>query len=325
MNLGTTYLGIRFPNPFVIGAGPLSDDLDSVKQLEDAGASAIVLRSLYEEEITGEQMAGFYNTESHNDSFAEATSYSPDPEAAFGPEEYLEHLHRIKVGVGIPVIGSLNGMTDGGWTSYARLMQDAGASAIELNLYHAASDPSMNAAEVEQQMIRILREVKSNVQIPVAVKLSPLFTAFANFGLQLDAAGADGIVLFNRFYKADIDVLELEVVRTLELSDSSELQMRLRGIAVLSGRVKASLAITGGVHTALDVIKATMVGAHATQMVSAILRNGPAHLIKLRKDIEAWMQENEWNSLDEMRGNMGFDRIPDPAAYERENFRMMLR
>jgi dihydroorotate dehydrogenase (fumarate) len=325
MNLETTYLGMRLPNPFVAGAGPLGDELDMVKQLEDAGAAAIVLRSLFEEEITGEQMAGFYHTESHSESFAEATSFSPDPEVPFGPEEYLEHLQRVKSAVRIPVIGSLNGMTHGGWTSYAKLMQDAGASAVELNLFHAASDTSMTASQVEQEMIHILHDVKSIVRIPVAVKLSPLFTAFANFGLQLDAAGADGIVLFNRLFNADIDVVELEITRKLDLSTSSELLMRLRGTAVLSGRVKASLAITGGVHTPLDVIKATMAGAHVTQMVSSLLRNGPRHLIRLRKDIEIWMQENEWNSLDEMRGNMGLDRIPDPAAYERANFRMMLR
>jgi dihydroorotate dehydrogenase (fumarate) len=325
MNLSTTYLGMRLPNPFVVGAGPLSDDLDSVKQLEDAGAAAIVLRSLYEEEITGEQMEAFYSSESHSESFAEATSYSPDPLLSFGPDEYLEHLSRVKHAAAIPVIASLNGTTRGGWTSFARLIEDAGANALELNLYHAVSDPAMSSAEVEQQMIDIVRDVKSVVKIPVAVKLSPLFTAFANFALKIDSAGADGFVLFNRFHRADIDVIELEIVRSLELSTSAELQQRLAGTAVLSGKVKASLAITGGVHTALDVIKATMAGAHVTQMVSTILRNGPVQLYRIRKGIEAWMQENEWPSLDEMRGNMGFDRIPDPAAYERKNFRMMLR
>src|SRR5262245_29027367 len=325
MNLGTTYLGIRLPHPLVVGAGPLSDEIDSVKKLEDAGAAAIVLRSLYEEEITGEQMAAFYSSESHGESFAEAQSYSPDPEFAFGPDEYLEHLRRVKLAIGIPVMASLNGTTPGGWTSFARLMEQAGANAVELNLYHAVSDPSLSSARVEQQMIDIVRAVKAEVQIPVAVKLSPLFTAFAHFAAQLDSAEADGLVLFNRFHSVDIDVVELEVLRTLELSNSSELRMRLRGIAVVSRKVKASLAITGGVHTALDVIKATMVGAHVTQMVSALLRNGPGHLRTLRRDIEAWMEENEWNSLDEMRGNMGFDRIPDPAAYERANFRMLLR
>lgn len=325
MNLSTTYLGMRLPHPLVVGAGPLGDDLDTVKQLEDAGAAAIVLRSLYEEEITGEQMNDFYNIESHNESFAEATSYSPDPLLALGPDEYLEYLHNVKSAVHIPVLASLNGSTPGGWTHFARLLEEGGANGIELNLYHAVSDPRLSSAEVEQQMIDIVRSVKSTVKIPVAVKLSPLFTAFANFAFRMDAAGADGFVLFNRFHNVDIDVVELEVVRSLMLSTSAELQMRLRGIAILSRRIKGSLAVTGGVHTALDVIKATMTGAHVTQMVSALLRNGPNHLRRVRKDIEAWMQENEWPSLDEMRGNMGFDRIPDPAAYERSNFRMMLR
>jgi dihydroorotate dehydrogenase (fumarate) len=325
MNLTTTYLGMRLPHPLIVGAGPLTDDVDTVKQLEDEGAAALVLRSLYEEEITDEQMAAFFHAESHSESFAEATSYAPDPASACGPEEYLEHVRRVKDTVGIPVIASLNGVTFGGWTSYARLLEQAGADAVELNLYHAASDPTMSGAEVERHMLEIVREVKRGLHIPVAVKLSPLFTAFAHFARQLDAAGADGLVLFSRFHKVDIDVLELEVVRALPLSDSSDLELRLRGAAMLSGRVKAALAITGGVHTALDLIKATMAGAHVTQMVSALLRNGPRHLRLVRADLETWMAENEWSSLDEMRGNMGFERIPDPAAYERENFRMMFR
>ena len=325
MNLTTIYLGIQLPHPLIVGSGPLTDDIDMVKALVDAGAAALVLRSLYEEEITGEQMDAFFNSESHEESFAEATSYSPDPEAAFGPDEYLEHLRRVKDAAGIPVIGSLNGSTSGGWTSYARLLEQAGADAVELNLYHAASDPTMNAAEVERQMIEIVRAVKQEIRIPVAVKLSPLLTAFANFAGQVDAAGADGLVLFTRFHKVDIDVVELEVVRTLALSESSDLELRLRGTAALSGRVKGSLAVSGGVHTELDVVKATMTGAHVTQIVSALLRNGPRHLHTIRAGLEAWMQENEWNSLYEMRGIMGFQRIPVPAAYERANFRMMFR
>ena len=325
MNLETTYLGKSLPHPMIVGAGPLTDDLATVRQLEDAGAAALVLRSLFEEEITGEQMNEFFSSESHGDSFAEAQSYAPDPELALGPEEYLEHLRRVKQAVSIPVIGSLNGSTAGGWTSYAKLLEQAGADAVELHIYHAASDPSMSSAEVEREMIQIVREVKQSVRIPVAVKMSALLTAFAHFAAQLDSVGADGFVLFTRFHKADIDVLALEVVRLMQLSDSSDLPLRLRGTAVLSGRVKASLAVTGGVHTALDVVKSTMAGAHVTQMVSALLRNGPGHLRKVRADLEAWMIENEWESLNEMRGNMSFQRIPDPAAYERDAFRRMLR
>jgi len=325
MDLSTTYLGMRLAHPLIVGAGPLGDDLDTVRALEDAGAALLVLRSLYEEEIAGEQMDAFLNAESHNDSFAEAGTYAPDPIVALGPDEYLDHLRQIKSAVRIPVMASLNGMTLGGWTSYARQLEEAGADGLELHLYHAASDMTSSAAEVERQALEIVREVKRNLRIPVAVKLAPLLTAFANFAKQLDGAGADGLVLFTRFHRVDIDVEELEVVRTLPLSDSSELPLRLRGAAALGGRIKSSIAITGGVHTGIDVIKATMAGAHATQLVSALLRHGPNHLRTVRKDIESWMQEHEWSSLNEMRGNMSFDRIPDAAAYERANFRMALR
>ena len=325
MNLATTYMGLHLPHPLVVGASPLSDDLDLVRKLEDEGAAAFVLRSLYEEEITGEQMSAFFASEMHGDSFAEATSYSPDPESPPGPDEYLEHLRRVKQAVSVPVIASLNGCTPGGWVSYARLMEEAGADAVELHLYHAASDPAISAAEVERQMVQMVTDVKRDLRIPVAVKFSALFTSFANFATQIDAAGANALVLFTRFHKIDIDVIELEVVRRLELSNSSDLDLRLRATAVLAGRVKASLAITGGAHTALDVIKGTMAGAHVIQLVSALMRNGPGHIRTLRTGVEAWMEENEWNSLDEMRGNMSFQRIPNPGAYERETFRRMFQ
>jgi dihydroorotate dehydrogenase (fumarate) len=318
-------MGKALQSPLIVGSSPLTDDLDSVKRFEDNGAAALILRSLYEEEITCEQMSDFFSTESYTDSFPEATSYTPEPESAPGPSEYLEHLHRVKQAVSIPVIASLNGSTPGGWMSYARLMEEAGADGIELHLYHAASDASTNSAEIERQLLQIVCEVKGELSIPVAVKLSPLFTAFANFASQVDAAGADAIVLFTRFHKIDFDVLELEVLRRLELSSSADLDLRLRGTAVLAGRVKASLGITGGVHTALDVIKATMAGAHAVQMVSALMRHGPTYLKALRTDVEAWMLANEWSSLAEMRGNMSFQRIPNPAVYERETFRRMFQ
>jgi dihydroorotate dehydrogenase (fumarate) len=318
-------MGKALQSPLIVGSSPLTDDLDSVKRLEDNGAAALILRSLYEEEITCEQMSDFFSTESYTDSFPEATSYTPEPESAPGPSEYLEHLHRVKQAVSIPVIASLNGSTPGGWMSYARLMEEAGADGIELHLYHAASDASTNSAEIERQLLQIVCEVKEELSIPVAVKLSPLFTAFANFASQVDAAGADAIVLFTRFHKVDFDVIELEVLRKLELSSSADLDLRLRGTAVLAGRVKASLGITGGVHTALDVIKATMAGAHAVQMVSALMRHGPTYLKALRTDVEAWMLANEWSSLAEMRGNMSFQRIPNPAVYERETFRRMFQ
>jgi dihydroorotate dehydrogenase (fumarate) len=326
MDLSTSYLGIGLPHPLVPGASPLADDLDTVKELEDAGAAAIVLRSLFEEQIAREQEATQIHLERHDNSFAEAMTYFPSPDSfVLGPDEYLNHLQRVKQTVRVPVIASLNGTTRGGWLSYARLMEQAGADALELNVYHAATDIETSAAEVERETIEMVREVKRGLKIPVAVKLSPFFTAFANFALQLDAVGADGLVLFNRFYEVDIDVQDLNVLRTLQLSDSSELLLRLRGIAALAGRVKASLAITGGVHTAVDVVKATMAGAHVTQMVSALLKNGPGYIRKVRADLEAWMEENEWSSLNEMRGNMSQERVPNPNVYGRANYMLMLQ
>lgn len=325
MSLATSYMGLSLKSPLIVGSSPLTGDLDTVRQLEDAGAAALILPSLYEEQITGEQMSDFFSSETYEDSFPEATSYTPEAETAPGPDEYLEHLRRAKQAVGIPVLASLNGSTPGGWMNYARLMEQAGADAIELHLYHAASDPDTSSSEVESQLLQTVWEVKGELHIPVAVKISAFFTAFANFALQIDKAGADAIVLFTRFHKVDFDVLELEVLRRVELSTSADLDLRLRGTAVLSGRVKASLGITGGVHTALDVIKGTMAGAHGLQVVSALMRHGPQYLQSLRTEVEAWMLANEWTSLDEMRGNMSFARIPNPAVYERETFRRMFQ
>jgi len=325
MDLSTTYLGMRLPHPLIVGAGPLGDDLDAARALEDNGAALLVLRSLYEEEITGEQMDEFRNLEPFSGLSAEADSFAPEPLLALGPDEYLEYLQGVKAALGIPVMASLNGLTHGGWLAYAKVLEQAGADGLELHLYHAASDMTTSAAEVERQVVEVVGEVKRSLTIPVAVKLAPLLTAFAHFAKTLDATGVDGLVLFTRFHRVDIDVDELEVVRSLPLSDSSDLQLRLRGTAALSGRINASLAITGGIHTGLDVVKATMCGAHATQMVSALLRHGPGHLRVVRREVEEWMTEHEWSSLSEMRGNMSLGRIPDPAAYERANFRMALR
>ena len=321
MNLKTSYLGISLPHPLIVGSSALTNDLDTVRELEDEGAAALVLRSLYEEEINGEQMDAFFHSETHGDSSAEAESYFPDPELALGPDEYLEHVRRVKQAVDIPVIASLCGTSTCSWVSYARLIEQAGANAVELDLYHSASDVLTPAAEVEHQLIEVVREVKQGLGIPVAAKLTPLFTAFANFAGRLDAAGVDGLVLFTRFHKVDIDVIELEVLRSAPLSDPSELQLRLRAAAVLAGRVNASLAVSGGVHTALDVVKATMAGANVTQLVSAIVTNGPRYLRTLCSELRGWMAAYEWNSLDEMRGNMSFQRIPNPAAYERAAYR----
>ncbi len=326
MNLTTEYLGMTLHNPIVVGASPLSDDLDTVKRLEDAGAAAIVLRSLFEEQIAREQMAEFVHLDGHGESFAEAGSFFPSPHAfALGPHAYLEHLRKVKHAVDIPVIASLNGSSSGGWIEYARLMAEAGANALELNLYRISSDPDVDAAAVERASVETVKSVRESVTIPIAVKLSPFYTAFAHTARELDRAYADGLVLFNRFYQPDIDVEELTATRSLHLSDSSELRLRLHWVALLSGRVRASLAVTGGVHTALDVVKATMAGAHVTQMVSALLMRGPGHVRTVLHDLEQWLNEHEWESLAAMRGNMSFSKVPDPDAYERSNYMLMLQ
>jgi len=316
---------MKLPHPIMAGASPLSDELDTVKQLEDAGSAAIVLRSLFEEQIVREQY-DLLDQDASNESSAEATTYFPSGEMAIsGPDEYLNHLRRVKESVSIPVIASLNGSTPGGWLSYGHLIEQEGADALELNVYHPPIDPERSGSEIEQETVAMVHEIKRGLKIPVAVKLSPFFTSFVHFARQLDREGADGLVLFNRFYEADIDVQELEVTRTLHLSDSSELLLRLRGIAALAPLVKGSLAVTGGVHTGLDIVKSVMAGAHVTQMVSALLKNGPGFLRTVRQDLVAWMEENEWSSLEEMRGNMSVDKIPNPRAYARANYMLMLQ
>lgn len=325
MDLTTTYLGFQLPHPIVPGASPLADELDTVRQLEDAGAPAIVLRSLFEEQIVLEQMAEHVQLDSHADSFAEAASYFPDPASfVLRSDAYLEHLRRVKEAVGVPVVASLNGTTVGGWLSYAGLIEQAGADALELNVYRVATDPTLSGADIERETIDIVREVKARVGIPVAVKLSPFYTAFAHVARQLDTAGADGLVIFNRFYQPDIDPADLELSSQLHLSNSSDLLLRMHWTAILAGRVRASLAITGGVHTSVDVVKATMAGAHVTQVVSTLLLHGPSRLRAMVAGLKAWMREHEWYSLREMRGNMSLERVPDPSAYERGNYMRML-
>ena len=326
MDLSTTYLGFELESPLISGAGPLADELDSVRRMEDAGAAAIVMRSLFEEQIVYEEEATFALTEEHGYSQGEAGSYFPAPDAfALGPDEYLEQLRRIKEAVRVPVIASLNGVTSGGWLRYAHLLEQAGADALELNVYALATDATEDARAVEDRTIEMVREVRGKVRIPIAVKLSPFYTAFANFAHRLDAAEPAGLVLFNRFWQPGIDVEELEVRRELHLSDSSELPLRLRWLAILSGNVRATLAVTGGVHTALDVIQSVMAGAHGVQLVSALLRQGPEHLTVLRREVERWLEEHEYASLREMRGSMSLKSCPDPQAYERANYMLMLQ
>lgn len=326
MDLSTTYLGFHLPHPFMPGASPMVDSLDTVKRLEDAGAAAIVMHSLFEEQILQEQLATFHHLEMYAESFAEARSFFPRPgEFALGPEQYLTQIARIKSAVKIPVIASLNGTTIGGWVDYARRMREAGADALELNVYYLATDPCETGDAVERRTLDILRAVKGTVQIPVAVKIAQFHSSPAHFASELAKAGADGLVLFNRFYQPDIDIEHLDIDSRLELSTSSELLLRLRWLAVLSDRVPVSLAVTGGVHTAADAIKAVMAGAHAVQVVSALLRHGPEYLATLRLEMESWMAEHEYVSIDQMRGSMSLARCPDPAALERANYIRVLQ
>jgi dihydroorotate dehydrogenase (fumarate) len=325
MDLSTTYLGMKLPHPLMAGASPLSDDLDTVKELEDAGAAAIVLRSLFEEQIVEEAIADELYHDGSADSSAEAASYHPcGDHVLFGADEYLDHLRRVKEAVRIPVIASLNGATPLGWVSYGRLMEKEGADALELNIFHPPLDWRRSGAEIEAETLTTVGAVKRALQIPVAAKLAPFLTSFAHFSIALDRTGVDGLVLFNRYYDADIDPVELEVRRSVHLSTSAELSMRLRGVAAIAPFVRASLAVSGGVHTGLDVVKSTMVGAHVTQLVSALLRNGPGHLATVRQELEDWMSENEWESLTEMRGNMSVSKIPNPYEYMRANYMRLM-
>jgi dihydroorotate dehydrogenase (fumarate) len=325
MNLSTTYLGFTLPHPLMPGASPLVDDLDTVRQLEDAGAAAIVMHSLFEEQITAEEeVAG--RLAAHGDSFAEALSYLPEvPAFALGPDRYLEQLRRIREAVAVPVIASLNGVTPAGWLEYARLMEQAGAHALELNVYHLATDPAESASAVEARVLDVLRAVRGAVRLPLAVKLSPFYSALAHLARELDSLGADGLVLFNRFYQPDIDPEALEVVPALQLSDSSELRLRLRWLAILHGRLRPTLAASGGVHTGLDALKAVLAGAHAVQMVSALLRHGPEHLAVVRAELARWLEEHEYDSLAQAQGSMSLLRCPDPAAFERANYLRVLQ
>jgi dihydroorotate dehydrogenase (fumarate) len=326
MDLATNYLGLQLPHPFMPGASPLVDDLDNVKRLEDAGAAAIVMRSLFEEQIVREQVATFVHTETHGESFAEALCYFPSPDRfVLGPEEYLEHLARVKAAVSVPVIASLNGTTLGGWLGYAKAIEQVGADALELNVYTVGTDGDAGASAVEDRTVEMLRVVKAGCRIPVAVKLSPFYTSLAHFAHRLVVAGADGLVLFNRFYQPDIDVEQVQAVRSLVLSSHQELPLRLRWLALLSGRVSASLAVTGGVHTAVDAVKAVMAGAHAVQMVSALLKNGPTHLALVRERFLEWMEKHEYSSLRQMQGSMNLVACPDPAVYERANYMLTLQ
>ncbi len=326
MDLSTNYLGWKLPHPVMPGASPLVDDLDTVRRLEDAGAAAIVMHSLFEEQIAAERVGVERHLEAHGHTHPEAVSYFPDPAAfSLGPDRYLEQVRKIKQAVAVPVIGSLNGVTAEGWLDYARLIQQAGADALEINVYHVPTRIEETGALVEDRVVQILRAVRSYVSIPVAVKLSPCYSSLANLAGRLEEAGADGLVLFNRFYQPDFDLENLEVTPRLRLSDSSELLQRLHALAILSPHVGPSLAATGGVHTAEDAIKAVMAGAHAVQLVSALLIHGPDYLGTVIRGMAEWLEQHEYASLRQARGSLSLARCPDPDAFERGNYVHLLQ
>ncbi len=326
MDLTTTYLGMKLKNPVVPSASPLSKDLDKVKRLEESGAAAITLWSLFEEEIESEQLELFYRTTLHSESYAEALSYFPEfPEYKVGPETYLEHIRKIKETVHIPVIASINGKSLGGWVDFAKKIEQAGADALELNIYFLATDINISGAEIDKMYIDIVSEVRKAVKIPIAVKLSPYFSSTAWLANELVKAGANGLVLFNRFYQPDIDLENLEVVPNVILSTSFANRLPLRWIAILYGRVNADLAATSGISTAEDVIKMIMAGASVTQMFSALIKFGEKHIARVLNDIQKWMEEHEYESIEQMKGSMSHKAVENPAAFERANYMKILQ
>ena len=325
-DLTTSYLGLELKNPLVASASPLTENMGKVKQIEDAGGAAIVMHSLFEEQITLESYDLDDNLFRGTDYFAEALSYFPDMETYnTGPDGYLELVRKISESVDIPVIGSLNGISTGGWVSFAKKIQEAGADALELNIYFLPTDPEVSGTDVEEMYLNLVHNIKANLEIPVAVKLNPFFSSIPSIANKLDQAGADALVLFNRFYQPDIDLEELTVDSNLVLSSPEELRLRLRWLAILYGHVQADLAVTGGVHTAEDVLKSMMVGGKVAMMTSALLKYGIDHLAKVRLDLLNWMEEKEYESIRQMQGSMSQLSVTDPAAFERANYMKVLR
>jgi dihydroorotate dehydrogenase (fumarate) len=324
--LATEYLGLKLPHPIVVGASPLVQSLDQVRAIEDAGASALVMHSLFEEQVLADEAGVQAHVTRHGEAFAEAPSYFPAAsDYALGPDDYLEQIRKIKEIVSMPVIGSLNGRTPGGWIDFARDIEAAGADALELNLYFQPTEAETTAAEIEAEAVEIVRAVRGHTQLPLSVKLSPYFTALPAFVRAIHEAGADGMVLFNRFYQPDIDIEELDTLPSLRLSNSSELLLRLRWLAILHGRMPLSMACSGGVHTVEDVIKATMAGADCVQMVSRMLREGPAIIPGMVQSLRNWMEEHEYTSLAQMKGSLSYRNTPHPEAIERANYLKILQ
>lgn len=320
-DLTTTYLGLQLKNPLVASASPVSKKIESVQRLEQAGIGAIVMYSLFEEQIIHESLELDHYLTRGTYSFAEAQTYLPDLGTYYlGPDQYLDHLSALKKAVSVPIIGSLNGVSKGGWVRYARFMQDAGADAVELNMYYLPADPNLSGQELEDSYVDLVAEVKASIKIPLAVKLSPFFTSLPNFARRLVNAGANGLVLFNRFYQPDFDLEALEVTPSLELSDSKDLLLPLRWIAILYGKVAADFALTSGVHTAQDVLKAMMAGAKVAMTASALLQEGYGRVSTILSDLRTWMEAHEYESIRQMQGSMSQQAVAEPAAFERTNY-----
>lgn len=321
MDLTTSYMGFELAHPVVPSASPLTERLDSIKHLEDAGAPVIVMHSLFEEQITHESLALHHYTEATAESYAEALSYFPAPEEfVLDSDSYLTLIAQAKDSTAIPIIASLNGITPGGWIKYAQSIEEAGADALELNMYYIAADSATTSRDVESSYLDTLKAIRAEIKIPVAVKLNPFISALANFASEMVNTGADGLVLFNRFYQPDFDLERLEVVPNLRLSNADEMRVPLRWISILYGQIKCSLAASTGVHTSADVLKYLMAGADITMTASALLRHGPKHIGTLVKGLTEWMEENEYESVNQMKGSMSKGKVGDPAQFERANY-----
>ncbi len=328
IDLSTTYLGLKLRNPLVVSASPLTEDIDNLRRMEDAGAAAVVMHSLFEEQITLESSELDRQLSQGAESYAESVAYFPEMRAYnLGPEGYVKHIRRAKDAVRIPIIGSLNGVSRGTWTNwldYARHIEDAGADALELNIYFIPTNPQVTGEQVEQLYCDLVRAVKGNLRIPLAVKIGPYFSSMIHLALQLEQAGADALVLFNRFYQPDFDLEHLTVAPDLTLSHPYEVLLRLHWVAILFPHLKADLAVTGGVHSGLEVLKAIMAGARVAMMTSALLRNGINHLAQVQAELVTWMQQNEYESVREMQGRMSHRAVAEPAAFERANYLRVL-
>lgn len=324
-DLTTTYLGLQLKSPLIVSASPLSRKIDRARRLEEAGAGAIVMYSLFEEQIDHESRSLDHYLSRGTHSYAEALSYFPDLEHYnLEPEQYVNHLKRLKDALQIPVIASLNGISSGGWVEYAHRLQEAGADALELNIYFVPTDPDVTSMELEESYVALVRNVRQQLHIPLAVKIGPYFSSVANIAKRFSGAGANALVLFNRFYQPDFDLQELEVVPNLHLSTSEDLRLPLRWVAILYGQVAADLALTGGVHTAEDALKAVMAGASAVMMASELLSHGTARLGEILHDMHTWMVDHEYESIEQMRGSMSQRAVAQPAAFERANYMKIL-